>query len=180
MMSPREESKWPIEKAIEELKNGDREHPVKLESWKAWRLSEFLEELLERRKDRPVDKDTTYVVTVTYLHDMDTEYRKVYQGKDPVAAKQAFQKYLELWYDGDEKIVNPFAYKESCGYFKGAKYKDDYITYAQAEEMLSDALDDAIANDKDYYIDPEDVGQELDFSVCPCRLEVFKGEYFEY
>lgn len=60
------------------------------------------------------------------------------------------------------------------------KYKDDEITGKQAEEMLSDALDEAIANKHDYTIRPEDIGEELDFNNSPCSLEVLVGDYETY
>ena len=122
-----------------------------------------------------------FIVTVTYQHDMDVEERKIYIGRDPEKAKRAFMDYQELWdKDQKSKLQNPFKYKESSGYFEGAKYLDDEITGKQADEMLSDALDEAIANKHDYTIRPEDIGEELDFSICPCYLEVIVGEYETY
>lgn len=118
-----------------------------------------------------------YIVTVKYLHDTDIEDRQVYIGRNPAKAKKAYMDYQELWYSGSKKIMNPFKYKESDGYFEGAKYLTDEITYKQAQEMLSDALDDAIANNRDYTITPDDVGLELDFGTSPCYLQVIKGDY---
>ena len=122
-----------------------------------------------------------FIVTVTYQHDMDVEERKIYIGRDPEKAKRAFMNYQELWDKGQKsKIQNPFKYKESNGYFEGAKYLDDEITGKQADEMLSDALDEAIANKHDYTIRPEDIGEELDFNNSPCSLEVIVGDYETY
>ena len=90
-------------------------------------------------------------------------------------------KFQELWdKDQTSKLQNPFKYKESNGYFEGAKYLDDEITGKQAEEMLSDALDDAIAKRRDYTIKPDDIGEELDFNNSPCSLEVIVGDYETY
>ncbi len=122
-----------------------------------------------------------FIVTVTYQHDMDVEDRKIYIGRDPEKAKRAFMNYQELWCkDQKVKFQNPFKYKESNGYFEGAKYLDDEITGKQADEMLSDALDEAIANKHDYTIQPEDIGEELDFNNSPCSLEVIVGDYETY
>lgn len=122
-----------------------------------------------------------FIVTVTYQHDMDVEDRKIYIGRDPEKAKRAFMKFQELWdQEQTSKLQNPFKYKESNGYFEGAKYLDDEITGKQAEEMLSDALDEAIANKHDYTIRPDDIGEELDFNNSPCSLEVIVGDYETY
>lgn len=122
-----------------------------------------------------------YIVTVTYQHDMDVEDRKIYIGRDPEKAKRAFMNFQELWHKNSKrKFPNPFKYKESNGYFEGAKYLDDEITGKQADEMLSDALDEAIANKHDYTIRPDDIGEELDFNNSPCSLEVLVGDYETY